>query len=718
MIRQFELVERVRAYDPRADEDALNRAYVFAMRAHGSQMRASGDPYFSHPLEVAGILTTYKLDCASIVTALLHDTIEDTDTTAEEIEAQFGQEVAQLVEGVTKLAQIELNPESDSQAENFRKFVLAMSEDIRVLLVKLADRLHNMRTLQYIKDSEKRRSIALETMEIYAPLAERMGLHELKTELEELAFTELNPEARDSIVSRLDYLREQGGGLIEEIIAELKKSLSDARLRSVIHGREKTPYSIWNKTQRKHVSFEQLADIMAFRVVVDEVEDCYRALGIIHRAYPVVPDEFDDYISTPKPNGYRSLHTAVIGPRKKRIEVQIRTREMDEISEHGVAAHWRYKHGDDARGGRQYRWLRELLDILEHAENPGDFLEHTKLEMFPNQVFCFSPMGDVIALPRGATAVDFAYSVHSDIGDNCVGTKINGKIMPLWTELNNGDQVEIITSKAQTPSPTWENFVVTGKARARIRRFTRLRRREEYINLARAILERTFEREGYTYSDKAVSDVLSVFGADSVDDLCAEVGAGQISSREVLEAVFPGTKDKESGRWAKVVPISRARRRKRRQEADRPVPIKGLIPGMAVHFASCCHPLPGDRIVGIITKGRGVTIHTIDCDTVEEFADSPERWLDVSWEDAAAETDLHVGRVQLTVTNEPGSLGELSMVIAKNGGNINNLKITDRSLEFFNLMIDVEVRDLKHLSNIVAALRATPVINAVVRAHG
>ena len=718
MIRQFELVERVRAYDPRADEDALNRAYVFAMRAHGSQMRASGDPYFSHPLEVAGILTTYKLDCASIVTALLHDTIEDTDTTAEEIEAQFGQEVAQLVEGVTKLAQIELNPESDSQAENFRKFVLAMSEDIRVLLVKLADRLHNMRTLQYIKDSEKRRSIALETMEIYAPLAERMGLHELKTELEELAFTELNPEARDSIVSRLDYLREQGGGLIEEIIAELKKSLSDARLRSVIHGREKTPYSIWNKTQRKHVSFEQLADIMAFRVVVDEVEDCYRALGIIHRAYPVVPDEFDDYISTPKPNGYRSLHTVVIGPRKKRIEVQIRTREMDEISEHGVAAHWRYKHGDDARDGRQYRWLRELLDILEHAENPGDFLEHTKLEMFPNQVFCFSPMGDVIALPRGATAVDFAYSVHSDIGDNCVGTKINGKIMPLSTELNNGDQVEIITSKAQTPSPTWENFVVTGKARARIRRFTRLRRREEYINLARAILERTFEREGYTYSDKAVSDVLSVFGADSVDDLCAEVGAGQISSRKVLEAVFPGTKDKESVRWAKVVPISRARRRKRRQEADRPVPIKGLIPGMAVHFASCCHPLPGDRIVGIITKGRGVTIHTIDCDTVEEFADSPERWLDVSWEDAAAETDLHVGRVQLTVTNEPGSLGELSMVIAKNGGNISNLKITDRSLEFFNLMIDVEVRDSKHLSNIVAALRATPVINAVVRAHG
>lgn len=718
MIRQFELVENVRAYDPRANEDMLNRAYVFAMRAHGTQKRASGDPYFSHPLEVAGILTEYKLDCDSIVTALLHDTIEDTEVTAEDIERQFGAQIAQLVQGVTKLARLELQPDSNGQAENFRKFVLAMSEDIRVLLVKLADRLHNMRTLEHIKKPEKRRSIALETMEIYAPLAERIGLHEMKTELEELAFAHLNPEARNSISARLEYLREQGGDTIDKIVDELKSTLATAKIRTQVHGREKSPYSIWSKTQRKHIPFEQLADIMAFRVIVDTVDDCYRALGVVHQAYSVVPEQFDDYISTPRQNGYQSLHTAIIGPFQKRIEVQIRTREMDDIAERGVAAHWQYKQGKDSKEGRQYRWLRELLDILEHAENPGDFLEHTKLEMFSDQVFCFSPLGDVIVLPRGATAVDFAYAVHSDIGDTCVGTKVNGKIMPLHSVLENGDQVEIITSKAQTPSPTWENFVVTGKARACIRRFVRLRQREEYINLAQAILERTFESEGYSYSDKAVSDVLSVFGASSVDDLCAEVGAGQITSREVLEAAFPGVKDKEVSRWAKVVPIARARGKKRKKDADRPVPIKGLIPGMAVHFASCCHALPGDRIVGIITKGRGVTIHTIDCDTLEEFSDATERWLDVSWEEAAVDTDIHVGRVELTVTNAPGSLSELSMVIAKNDGNISNLKITNRSQEFFDMVIDIEVRDLKHLSNIVAALKGTPAINTVERARG
>ncbi|MDA0241739.1 MAG: RelA/SpoT family protein, partial [Proteobacteria bacterium] len=417
MIRQFELVENVRAYDPRANEDMLNRAYVFAMRAHGTQKRASGDPYFSHPLEVAGILTEYKLDCDSIVTALLHDTIEDTEVTAEDIERQFGSQIAQLVQGVTKLARLELHPDSTGQAENFRKFVLAMSEDIRVLLVKLADRLHNMRTLQYIEKPEKRRSIALETMEIYAPLAERIGLHEMKTELDELAFAELNPEARNSICARLEYLREQGGDTIEQIVEALKTTLAKAKIRTQIHGREKSPYSIWAKTQRKHIRFEQLTDIMAFRVIVDSVDDCYRALGVVHQAYSVVPEQFDDYISTPRQNGYQSLHTAVIGPLQQRIEVQIRTREMDDVAERGVAAHWQYKQGTAFTEGRQYRWLRELLNILENAENPDDFLEHTKLEMFSDQVFCFSPVGDVIVLPRGATAVDFAYAVHSDIGD-------------------------------------------------------------------------------------------------------------------------------------------------------------------------------------------------------------------------------------------------------------------------------------------------------------
>jgi len=483
MMRQFELVERVKSYDPNADEDAINRAYVFAMKMHGSQKRASGDPYFSHPIEVAGILTKYRLDSSSIITALLHDTIEDTPATLEDIEKLFGSEIARLVDGVTKLSRIEMQSDHAKQAENLRKLVIAMSEDIRVLLVKLADRVHNMRTLHYIQKPEKRRRIALETMEIYAPLAERIGMQEIKMELEDLAFAELHGDARASIIARLNFLREQGGDLIGRILEELRATLAEAGIEATVSGREKTPYSIWLKMQRKNVGFEQLSDIMAFRVAVPTVEDCYRALGVIHSKYPMVPNRFKDYISTPKPNGYRSLHTGVFGPERHRIEVQIRTYEMHEVSELGVAAHWKYKatgsSNQKVTDGRQYRWLRELLDILEHASNPDEFLEHTKLEMFQDQVFCFTPKGDLIALPSGATPVDFAYAVHSDVGDTCVGAKINGRIMPLRSRLQNGDQVEIITSKAQTPNPTWERFVVTGKARARIRRFIRTQQRAQ-----------------------------------------------------------------------------------------------------------------------------------------------------------------------------------------------------------------------------------------------
>ena len=715
MIRQFELVERMKSYDPGADEDALNRAYVFAMKAHGSQMRASGDPYFSHPLEVAGILTEYRLDTASIVTALLHDTIEDTPATLKEIEGHFGSEVMRLVDGVTKLTRIELQSDHAKQAENFRKLVLAMSEDIRVLLVKLADRLHNMRTLHHITDAEKRRRIAMETMEIFAPLAERIGMEGLKNELEDLAFAELNPDPRNSIVARLRFLREQGGDLVRRVIKELEVTLAEAGVGASLSGREKTPYAIWRKMQHKNVGFEQLSDIMAFRVVVGSVEDCYQAMGVIHSAYPVVPHRFKDYLSTPKPNGYRSLHTGVIGPERQRIEVQIRTRELHEVAEIGVAAHWQYKQGVDRTEGRQYRWLRELLDILEHAANPEDFLEHTKLEMFQDQVFCFTPKGDLINLPQGATPVDFAYAVHSEVGDSCVGAKINGRIMPLRSELRNGDQVEIVTSKAQTPSPTWERFVVTGKARARIRRFIRLQERGQYMELGRAILQKAFRDEPFDASDKALLNAAKHFHLDSVDDLRAKVGAGHHTGREVVEAVYPAIKKKRLG--SKVVSLARARRRRAGGKAGA-IPIKGLIPGMAVHYAGCCHALPGDRIVGIVTTGKGVTIHTIDCETLGKFADEPERWLDVSWQEDSQESDFHVGRIQLTCLNEPGSLGNLSTLIAKNEGNISNLKIVNRSTTFFDMLLDIEVRDVKHLTDIIAALRATPVINSVERARG
>src|SRR5918911_571632 len=444
MMRQFELVERVRGYDPAADEDALNRAYVFSMKAHGTQVRASGDPYFSHPVEVAGILAGMKLDCASIVTGLLHDTVEDTVATLDDIERLFGPEIARLVDGVTKLSRIELQSDKTKQAENFRKLVLAMSEDIRVLLVKLADRLHNMRTLHFIKSEDKRRRIARETMDIYVPLAERIGMHRMKDELEDLAFQELHPDARASITARLGFLREQGGDLVSRIVAEMTETLREGGLAATISGREKSPYSIWRKMQRKNVSFEQLADVMAFRVLVDSVGDCYQALGIIHSAYHVVPGRFKDYISTPKPNNYRSIHTGVIGPERQRVEVQIRTREMHEVADLGVAAHWRYKQEAPHTDGKQYRWLRELLDILEHAAGPEEFLEHTKMAMFQDQVFCFTPKGDLIALPRGATPVDFAYAVHSDVGNTAVGAKVNGVHTPLHTPLKNGDQVEII----------------------------------------------------------------------------------------------------------------------------------------------------------------------------------------------------------------------------------------------------------------------------------
>ena len=718
MIRQFELVEQVKSYDAAADEDAINRAYVFSMKAHGAQMRASGDPFFSHPLEVAGILTGYKLDTASIITALLHDTIEDTPATLESIEDHFGKEIARLVNGVTKLTQIEIQSDRATQAENFRKLVLAMSEDIRVLLVKLADRLHNMRTLRFIENPDSRRRIAMETMDIYAPLAERIGMNEMKEELQDLAFAEINPEARGSILARLEFLREQGGDVTKRITEELEATLKEAGIPAILLGREKTAYSIWRKMQHKNVGFEQLSDIMAFRVIVESVEDCYRALGVIHNAYPVVPARFKDYISTPKRNSYRSLHTGVIGPERQRIEMQIRTREMQDVAELGVAAHWVYKQDSGKTDGRKYGWLRELLDILEHAEGPEEFLEHTKLEMFHDLVFCFTPRGDLINLPHGATPVDFAYAVHSEIGDKCVGAKINRRMMPLRTELRNGDQVEIITSEAQTPSPMWERFVVTGKARSRIRRFIRSKEREQYTELGRSILQRVFRNDGEKYSDKSLSGVLKTFQKDSVDDLLAHVGAGHVTGRKVVETVFPGNKKKRRDkRDKKVVSIAKARNKKDGKKRDA-IPIRGLIPGMAVHYALCCHPLPGDRIVGIITTGKGVTIHTIDCETLKSLAEAPERWLDVSWETGGDAGFEHVARIDLTVLNEPGSLGDLSTVIAKNEANISNLKITNRSTDFFDLTIDIEVVDVKHLTDIIAALRATPSINSVERARG
>ncbi len=718
VMRQVELLEKVLAYDPAADEDLLNRAYVFSMKAHGAQKRASGDPYFSHPVEVAGILAGMKLDSTAIATGLLHDTLEDTVATPDEIEKNFGRDVLRLVDGVTKLSRIELQSDRTRQAENFRKLLLAMSNDIRVLLVKLADRLHNMRTLHFIKTPDKRRRIAKETMEIFVPLADRIGMQDLKEELEDLAFAELNGDARASIIARLDQLRNEGGSLVDRISDKLKRTLAENGIEAWVSGREKRPFSIWEKMQRKNIAFEQLSDIMAFRIVVRDLAACYHALGIAHQTWPSVPGRFKDYISTPKQNGYRSLHTTVIGPENKRIEIQIRTQEMHDIADLGVAAHWQYKQNGQAAPeaeARQYRWLRELLEILEQTSDPEEFLEHTKLNMFQDQVFCFTPKGDLIALPRDATVVDFAYAVHSDVGDTAVGAKVNGRVVPLRTVLRNGDQVEILRSKVPAPNPTWLNFVKSGRAKSCINRFIRQQQRGQYHELGKAILVKAFREHDATASEKALEPAVKVLKLRSADDVFVGVGEGNITARQVLNIVFPGQKQDEA---EKAPPLPRSHRTDHGKGGG--IPIRGLIPGMAMHFAGCCHPLPGDRIVGIVTTGKGVTIHTIDCDALEQFAEQPERWLDLAW-DAPSDGDKalgHVGRVSLVINNEPGALSAVTTVIAKHKGNITNLKITNRSPEFFEMFVDIEVRDVKHLTNIIAALRATPSISSVERAKG
>ncbi|MBI1274703.1 RelA/SpoT family protein [bacterium] len=715
-----ELIEKVIAYNPQADTALLAKAYDIAKDAHSHQMRASGDPYFMHPLAVANILTEMKLDTASVITGILHDTVEDTNLTIDDIRKEFGEEIASLVDGVTKLSKLEHKSETLRQAENFRKLVMAISEDIRVLLVKLADRLHNMRTLHYIKSPDKRKRISYETLEIYATLAERIGMRRLKDELQDIAFAELHPEARTSIINRLGFLRSEGQPLVEAILEEIGEVLKKNDIRGKFYGREKRPFSIWKKMESKNISFEQLSDIMAFRVMADDVGECYKALGVVHAHYHMIPGRFKDYISTPKPNGYQSIHTTVMGPKNQRVEIQIRTQDMQDQAEYGVAAHWSYKQNADFRmNGKQYRWVRELLEILEETSDPEDVLEHTRLEMYHDQVFCFTPKGDLIALPKHATPVDFAFAVHSAVGNTCVGAKVNGRIVPLRYQLQNGDQVDIIRSKTATPSPAWERFVVTGKARAEVRKFVRAQQRTEYINLGRAILSKYFRTEGYEYQDKLVEPALKILARDSVDDVLAEVGEGNLNRGQVLEAVFPGHAQRKTKAQEENKPSLISRFRKQGDEKPKgghAVPIRGLIPGMAMHFAKCCHPIPGDKIVGIVTTGKGVTIHTIDCETLENYADQPERWLDVAWEGDNQEAALqHVSRIRALVSHETGALATISNVIAQDLGNINNLKIANRSSEFFELLIDIEVKDVRHLNNIIASLRAKPVVQSVER---
>jgi GTP diphosphokinase / guanosine-3',5'-bis(diphosphate) 3'-diphosphatase len=728
MMRQYELVERVKRYNPSADEALLNRAYVYAMMAHGNQKRASGDLFFGHPLEVAAILTDLKLDEATIAAAVLHDTIEDTAATLEEINRSFGPQIGALVDGLTKIKRLDLVSKRAAQGENFRKLLLAIADDVRVLLVKLADRLHNMRTLQFMSP-EKRKRIAEETLEIYAPLAGRMGIQEMREELEDLSFQNIHPEAFETITRHLKELGARSEKLVDEIEKALTAKLAAKGLGAEVTGRRKRPYSIWRKMERKSVSFEQLSDVFGFRVIVDTVDDCYRALGVVHTTWPMVPGRYKDYISTPKQNDYRSLHTTVIGPGSQRVELQIRTRAMDEVAEFGIAAHALYKEGihDNSRlanESRAYQWLRRTVDLLAEGDTPEEFLEHTKLELFHDQVFCFTPKGRLIALPRGATPIDFAYAVHTDVGNTAVGCKINGRMAPLLTELQNGDEVEIVRADGQTPPAAWESLVVTGKARASIRRATRAAVRRQYTGLGRQILERAFERAGKAFADEKLKGALPRLARLSIEDVLAAVGRGEMFSGDVVRAVYPDFKDDR--RPASVDPHAPAPaapgdapgKAKPNGQAPAGIPIRGLNTDVAVRFAPNGGAVPGDRIVGILTPGEGVTIYPIQSPSLAAFDNEPDRWIDVRWDVDPHAPQRFPARIALQSINEPGTLAQIAQVIADHDGNIDNVSMKRRTQDFTDLTIDMSVWDLKHLNAIIAELRAKPVVSRVERVTG
>lgn len=705
------LIKALESYDSNFDKKLVNKAIDFAIHYHGEQLRESGDPYFQHPLEVAYIITQMHMDSTSVITALLHDTVEDTDLTLEEISEEFSPEISTLVDGVTKLTKIEFQPDHIKQAENFRKLLLAMSEDIRVLLVKLSDRLHNMRTIDFIKSGEKKTRIALETMEIYGPLSERIGMQELKLELYDHSFRILHPDVRDSIKKRLSAINQDGDKLIDDIITEIQDTFKKSNVKARVFGRQKTPYSVWMKMKYKKVGFDQLSDLIAFRVIVKDLSDCYQALGSIHTAYKVVPENFQDFISTPKNNGYQSLHTVVVGPMQKRIEVQIRTEEMHDIAELGVAAHWRYKQ-DYNSDGKQYQWVRELLEILEQTTDPEEFLQNTKLAMYYDQVFCFTPKGTIKPLPKGATTIDFAYAVHSEIGHHCVGAKVNGRIVPLKTSLVNGDQVEIITSKTQTPSPAWEKIAVTGKARAEIKKFIRSQEINQYASLGQAILEKALANAGITDIAAALSKIMKILKKESVDEIYLAVGEGTLSKEDILKHFEHKSPSQNKLKSTLLFFGFKNNDQDGRNEA---IPIHGLIPGMAVHFAGCCHPLPGDPIIGVIHTGKGITIHTSDCEMLSNFSTTPERLMDLAW-DSDTSNIPHVARIKVMLSNIVGALSTMSAIIASEKSNITNIRVLNRNHDFFEVTLDIEVTDTSHVHSITTSLLSKNEIHSVERA--
>ena len=698
MIDVDDLVALVRTYNPNTREDLIRSAYDYGAEMHDGQFRHSGEPYFTHPVAVAALLTEQQLDDATIVKALLHDTIEDTKSTYSQVKKRYGPDIAELVDGVTKLTNLQLSSTETKQAENFRKLFFAMSKDLRVILVKLADRLHNMRTIRSLPQ-HKQMLKARETMDIFAPLAGRMGMQWMRDELEDLAFRVLNPEARSSLIRRFITLQRETGDVMHKITGDIRAELERADIDAQVYGRAKKPYSIWRKMQEKEMSFSRLSDIYGFRVITKSDEDCYRVLGVIHRRWRAVPGRFKDYISQPKTNGYRSIHTTVSGRDGRRVEIQIRTQQMHEVAEAGVAAHWSYRDGQRVENPFAVdpaKWIASLSERFETAEDHDEFLEHVKLEMYSDQVFCFTPKGDVVQLPRGATPLDLAFAIHTRIGDSCVGAKIDGLRVPLWTRLKNGQSVEIITAEGQRPQATWIDIAVTGRAKAAIRKSLREEDRERFIKLGRELARVAFEHVGKKSTDKALSMAAKILGLPSANELLARLGSAELVARDVVRTLYPDLNAEPSGQ----AEVTRA--------------IIGLTPDQTYERAACCQPVPGERIVGITYRGRGVVLHTIDCPSLAAVEDQPERWVDLHWS-SGIHPATNTVTFQLTISNDAGVLGRICTLIGEQRANISDLRFLDRKPDFYRLVVEVDLRDMEHLHAVRTALEADSDVAAIER---
>jgi len=693
-----DLIALVRTYNPKTNEKMLADAYAFGEDAHDGQFRHSGEPYFTHPVAVAAILAEQQMDDATLVTALLHDTIEDTKASFGDVEKRFSREIAELVDGVTKLTNLQLSSTETKQAENFRKLFMATSRDLRVTLVKLADRLHNMRTIKSMRP-EKQAQKARETMDIYAPLAGRMGMQWMREELEDLAFRVLNPEGRNSIIRRFITLQKETGDVVEKITVDMEHEMDKAGIASDIYGRAKKPYSIWRKMQEKEQGFSRLSDIYGFRIITQSEADCYAALGAIHQRWFAVPGRFKDYISQPKSNGYRSLHTTVSGRDGKRVEVQIRTVEMHEVAEAGVAAHWSYRDGERVENRFAVdpaRWIAQLTERLDDHHDHDEFLDLVKLEMYQDQVFCFTPKGDVIKLPRGATPIDFAYAIHTRIGHACVGAKVDGLRVPLWTRLKNGQSVDVITAEGQTPQATWVDIAVTGRAKTAIRKALREEDRERFIRLGRELVRVAFDNVGKKPTDKALRTAGKSLRLGDADDLLEQVGAAEVSAREVVTAIYP--------ELAKTVG----------QEVEARRAVIGLAADQTHRRAQCCQPIPGERIIGITYRGQGVVVHAIDCEVLADFEDQPERWVDLHWQEGT-HTVTNTITLELTITNDAGVLGQICTLIGEHEANISNLVFIDRKPDYYRLLVEVDLRGIEHMHVVMTALEADTNVASIER---